>query len=125
MSYKLTLPSKLSLALGAAILGIIPAWSQAGLSQTFDVPNAPETEVTPSNESSGSDLLRGGLDPISIIHNANLSRSRNAGEFADDTRRSLQQAADEFKLLQQQRFQQQNNAPASPSSDPISGSNTP
>ena len=61
----------------------------------------------------------------SIIHNANLSRSRNAGEFADDTRRNLQKAADEFKLLQQQRLQQQINAPASPGSDPISGSNTP
>jgi hypothetical protein len=59
--------------------------------------------------------LGSGFDPMSLIHNANLSRSRNGSDFAEDTQRNLNQAADQFKQLQQQRMlemQQQQSSPA-------------
>ena len=104
--------SDLSLAAAIAVVGTVPIWGEAALSQVLEIPNAPETEVTPSNESNGAELLRGGLNPVNIIHNANLSRSRNGSEFADDTRRNLQEAADEFKQLQLQRLQDQGASPS-------------
>lgn len=62
----------------------------------------------PSNEQDSLTGGAGGFDPMTLIHNANLSRSRSGGEFAEDTQRSLGDAAEQFKLLQQQQLQEVN-----------------
>ncbi|MEY2985103.1 MAG: hypothetical protein RLZZ568_1720 [Cyanobacteriota bacterium] len=58
-------------------------------------------EIDPLNQGFGN-----GFDPMSLIHNANLSRGRTGADFADDTQRSLNEAADQFKQMQQQRLEQ-------------------
>lgn len=65
--------------------------------------------VDPSKQGLGN-----GFDPMSLIHNANLSRSRNGADFAEDAQRNINSAADQFKQLQQQRvleMQQQQSQP--------------
>lgn len=57
-----------------------------------------------SNENSS---FGNGFNPLDFIHNANLRRSRDAGQFQEDTNSGLNQAANEFKRLQQQMMQSQ------------------
>lgn len=61
-----------------------------------------------------------GFDPMSIMHNANLSRSRNGSTFAEDTQNSLNKAANDFKRKQQQQLQAQpiQNTPTNPATPP-------
>jgi DNA anti-recombination protein RmuC len=59
-----------------------------------------------SNEQNVNGFGNSGFDPLSLIHNANFSRSRNSSDFADDTNQSLNKAAQEFKRQQQQQLQQ-------------------
>jgi hypothetical protein len=59
-------------------------------------------------QSSEQDPAKGsftGFDPTSLIHNANLSRSRTGSDFAEDTQRNLNKAAENFKRQQQQQLQ--------------------
>lgn len=79
-------------------------------------PTESDTEIFQRNErsSSSSDLLGNGFDPINLIHNANLRRSRGGYEFAEDTQNNLNKAAEEFKRQQQQQLQQMQDAPSSP-----------
>jgi hypothetical protein len=64
----------------------------------------------PAYQSSEQDPSKGsfsGFDPASLIHNANLSRSRNGADFAEDTQENLNKAANDFKRQQQLRLQAQ------------------
>lgn len=106
--------SQLALAALFSSLGISAAFSGATLAQSVTAPNAPEVQTQSSEVDSGN-TFGGSLNPIDMIHNANLSRSRNAGEFADDTQRKLKRAADEFKQMQLQRLQEEQAAPTIPS----------
>lgn len=63
-------------------------------------------EVDPTKQGLGN-----GFDPMSLIHNANLSRSRTGEDFAEDTQRTLNDAASEFKRQQQQRLQESLSSP--------------
>ncbi|MFM1843778.1 MAG: hypothetical protein RLZZ490_2521 [Cyanobacteriota bacterium] len=87
------------LSLGSVLIPLNPAQAQ------YTVPGgeAPfnANEVDPTKQGLGN-----GFDPMSLIHNANLSRSRNGVDFAEDTQRTLNEAADQFKKLQQQRLEQ-------------------
>jgi hypothetical protein len=103
---------QLSLAALFSSFGIFAAFPEATLAQSVPTPNAPDTP-TQSSEVNSNNTLGNTLNPMDLIHNANLSRSRNGGEFADDTQRQLKKAADEFKQMQLQRLQQQA-APAAP-----------
>lgn len=58
-------------------------------------------------DSTGESTFGSGFDPMQLMHNANFKRSRNGAEFAEDTRDSLNNAANEFKKLQQQRMLEQ------------------
>ncbi len=60
-----------------------------------------QNEVNPNNYGLGN-----GFDPMSLIHNANLSRGRNFEDFVDDTNQNLNKAAEDFKRQQQQQLQQ-------------------
>lgn len=75
-------------------------------------------DVDPSKQGLG-----GGFDPMSLIHNANLSRTRNGTDFAEDTQRNINKAADQFKQLQQQRLMEmQQQQQADPAIAPVPGS---
>lgn len=101
------------LALGALAAGLFGAMvpSPPSYAQSTAPGETPYTanEVDPSKQGLGN-----GFDPMSLIHNANLSRSRNGADFAEDAKRNLNQAADQFKQLQQQRMleMQQKSEPA-------------
>jgi hypothetical protein len=62
------------------------------------------------NEQNGSDGTIEGLDPIQLIHNANLRRSRGAQEFSEDANNQLDEAAEDFRKLQLQRLQEMREA---------------
>ncbi len=83
-------------ALTAGLWGAQPA--QAQVTAPGETPYT-ANEVDPSKQGLGN-----GFDPMSLIHNANLSRSRNGSDFAEDTQRNINKAADQFKQLQQQRM---------------------
>jgi hypothetical protein len=55
----------------------------------------------------GMGPLGNSLNPVDIIHRANLSRGRNMGEFNEDTSSGLTSEADKFKRLQRERLLQQ------------------
>lgn len=55
-----------------------------------------------SNERSPNGELGDFMNPLGLMHRANLERSRSGGEFADDTRDSLSEAAKSFREAQRQ-----------------------
>jgi hypothetical protein len=81
--------------------------------QNYQNPAIPTTEGFQKNErsSQGSDFLGDGFNPLNLIHNANLRRSRNGADFAEDSQTNLNKAAADFKRQQQLRLQQQQAAP--------------
>ena len=66
-----------------------------------------------SNEKDSMSGTLGGIDPIDLIHNANLSNGRSSEEFNKDSQTQIQNSAEEFRRLQQERMQQDNSTPAS------------
>jgi hypothetical protein len=49
-------------------------------------------------------LYGDGINPMDLIHNANFFNSRNGEDFAEDTNRNLDSAADDFKQQQKKRM---------------------
>lgn len=47
------------------------------------------------------------MNPLNLMHRANLERSRSGGEFAEDTRNNLSEAAQSFKEAQRQMLEAQ------------------
>lgn len=45
-----------------------------------------------------------GINPLDLIHNANFLNSRNGEDFAEDTNRNLDSAAEDFKQQQKKRM---------------------
>ncbi|GBF82254.1 hypothetical protein [Aphanothece sacrum] len=85
------------------LLGILGGLTPLTLAQ---LTNSVDKNVSTSNQNSDKDELQNFFNPLDIMHRANLERSRDGQEFADDTRNSINKAAEEFKRLQQQRLQQ-------------------
>ena len=113
MNHRLVIPCftvALSLVGG---LGLNPSASLAQELQNYNAPITPANTGFQKNErsSQGSDVLGDGFNPLNLIHNANLRRSRNGDDFAEDTQTNLDKAAADFKRQQQLRLQQQ---PATP-----------
>ncbi|WP_066344390.1 hypothetical protein [Geminocystis sp. NIES-3708] len=44
------------------------------------------------------------INPMDLIHNANFFNSRNGADFAEDTNRNIDSAAEDFKQQQQKRM---------------------
>jgi hypothetical protein len=99
----------------AGIVGAIAARPAMAQSQTEYQSQTQQPPVYQSNETDPTKGQLGGFDPMSLIHNANLSRSRNGNDFAEDSQRNLSKAAADFKKMQQQQLQQ-NSEPSQPSS---------
>ena len=110
---------KIILAAAFGLFGIVPSWGEATLAQSTPSPDSPESPVlpTPTNTPerdnsnregvSGERRLGGSLNPFDLIHNSNLSRTRSLGEFAEDTEKNINSAAEEFKRLRLQQLQEQ------------------
>jgi len=65
---------------------------------------------TPDFQQNEYDSLTGpgGINPMDLIHRANMSTSRNQEEFQSDSQNQIDDAASEFKRQQQEHFQNQN-----------------
>jgi len=68
--------------------------------------NSPDTPNYQQNE---QDSLSGpgGINPMDLIHRANMSTSRNPEQFQSDSQNQIDDAASEFKRQQQEHFQNQ------------------
>ncbi|HAC64153.1 MAG TPA: hypothetical protein DCF68_11590 [Cyanothece sp. UBA12306] len=106
-----------NLASVAIVLGVITGLSSITVAQSIDTV---DKDVYQKNERDADGGDFGNIfNPIDMMHRSNLQRSRNGADFAEDTSNNLNKAAEEFKLLQQQRLQAQPTT-ADPSSEPTS-----
>lgn len=108
MSINVPLRQLFSILIG---LGTVSGIPKIILAQSVDVIN--EDNGYQNNEQEPTGELGNIFNPMDIMHRANLQRSRNAGDFAEDTNNNLNKAAQEFKLIQQRRLQQESSEPVS------------
>lgn len=68
------------------------------------------TDTPPDFQSNEYDALTGpgGINPMDLIHRANMSTSRNQEQFQSDSQDQINDAASEFKRQQQEHFPNQN-----------------
>ena len=86
-----------------------------GLSCTLGliVPSIAQTasSTNDSYQSNEQDAMYGnstlGIDPIDLIHNYNLRVGRSAEEFNEESGTQIQNSAEEFRRLQQERMMEQ------------------
>ena len=88
----------ISLLLSLGLMGLFPSLVNA---QAIN-----EKEPNPFQDNEKSPVYGEGINPMDLIHNANLLNSRSASDFAEDTDKNLNQAADDFKREQQRRIQE-------------------
>ena len=96
--YRLTLSVSLGIVFSSSL--IAPAMAQY---------RNQEDSGYQSNEENPMSGTLGGIDPIDLIHNANLSNGRSAEEFDQDSQQQIQNSAEEFRRLQRERMLQQHN----------------
>ncbi len=89
----------------ATITVLIPSYTQSVNAQYQS------TEDNPGYQSNEKDSLYGegisGINPMELIHRANLSNGRSLEEFNQESAGQIQDSASTFKLLQQQRILEQ------------------
>ncbi|MBE9168560.1 hypothetical protein IQ238_13915 [Pleurocapsales cyanobacterium LEGE 06147] len=104
-------PWGVTLSLGFA-LALIFGLDRATLAQS----QTPENDGYQSNE---QDALFGnsssGLNPLELMHRVNMMNRRGMDEFNNDSQINIQNSAEEFKRLQQERFRQQEQSSSSES----------
>ncbi len=88
------------LTLLGTTLGVIPTT----VAQTID-----QVDRNPyqSNERDPNGELGDFMNPLGLMHRANLQRSRNGGEFAEDTHDNLSEAARNFREAQMRAIEAQ------------------
>ncbi|WP_267383701.1 hypothetical protein [Cyanobacterium sp. uoEpiScrs1] len=86
-------------------LGLISGIPRVMLAQPIDVID--EENGYQNREQDPAGELGNIFNPMNLMHRSNLERSRNAGDFAEDTNNNLNKAAQEFKLIQQRKLQQE------------------
>ncbi|BAQ64543.1 hypothetical protein [Geminocystis sp. NIES-3709] len=79
--------------------------------------NAQQPQPYQSNEK--NPLYGNGINPMELIHNANFLNSRTGEDFAEDTNRSLDSAAEDFKQQQLKRMMEMQKQQESPSPEVI------
>jgi hypothetical protein len=92
------------LALSLGICGLLMALEKSAFAQLQNLQEPPTYQNSEQDPNKGA---FSGFDPASLIHNANLSRSRNGTDFAEDTQQNLNKAANDFKRQQQLLLQNQ------------------
>lgn len=104
----------LNLTFVAATVGLLTSLSGSASAQLD--PSKTDGQYQSNEQSATSSSAFGNsFNPLDLIHNANLRRSRGSDEFQEDTNTNLNQAADQFKKLQQQRLQNEQSNPTTPS----------
>jgi hypothetical protein len=97
-----------TLSVGFA-LALVSGLDRATLAQS----KTPENDGYQSNE---QDALfgnsSGGLNPLELMHRINQMNRRGMDEFNNDSQMNIQNSAEEFKRLQQERFRQQEQSPS-------------
>lgn len=91
------------LAFVATLLGTLTGLTATSLAQSIDLV---DKDPYQSNEASPNGELGDFMNPLGLMHRANLERSRNGTEFAEDTRNNINEAAKSFKELQRQRLEE-------------------
>lgn len=105
------------LALSLGICGLLMGLEKSAFAQ---LQNSQEPPIYQNSEQDPSKGSFSGFDPASLIHNANLSRSRNGADFATDTQENLNKAANDFKRQQQLRLQNQPVQATPPTAETVS-----
>ena len=86
------------------LLGTILGLTPLTVAQSIDVV---DKDPYQSNEKDPNGDIGNFMNPLDLMHRANLERSRNGGEFAEDTRDSLSEAAKSFREAQRQLLEAQ------------------
>jgi hypothetical protein len=100
MMFNKLIAQKLVVAL--TLMGTTIALAPMTVAQSID---SVDKENYQSNEATPNGELGDFMNPLNLMHRANLERSRSGGEFAEDTRSSLNEAAQSFKEIQRQRLE--------------------
>ena len=87
-----------------AVLGLISGLTEVSLAQTADDLGYPTNERNPMTTTSG------GLNPLQLMHQLQLSNGRTMTEFMIDSQENINNAADDFKRQQQILIEQQTEA---------------
>ncbi|MEL4894405.1 hypothetical protein [Crocosphaera sp. Alani8] len=87
-----------------ALLGTTVGLAPLTVAQSID---RVDKDTYQSNERDPNGDLGNFMNPLDLMHRANLERSRNGSEFADDTRTNLSEAADSFREAQRQLLEAQ------------------
>lgn len=99
------------LILGATLLGTT-AFIGSAIAQ--QAPNSNQSGYQTNERSATGSSTLGDFNPLNLIHNANLQRSRGSAEFREDSNTEINRAAEEFKRQQRERLQN----PQTPNSTP-------
>ena len=105
------------LALSLGICGLLVGLEKSAFAQLQNLQEPPTYQNSEQDPNKGA---FSGFDPASLIHNANLSRSRNGTDFAEDTQENLNKAANDFKRQQQLRLQNQPVQATPPTAETVS-----
>lgn len=89
-----------TLTTSVLIIGLISVFSP--ITNAQNSLNRQQNQPFQSNER--NPLYGDGINPLDLIHNANLINSRSSSDFAEDTENNLNSAAESFKQKQQQRI---------------------
>lgn len=93
--------NKLSLSLGILLTLIV------GFNQSVKAQSNPNDQGYQSNEKDSFSGENTGLNPLDLMHRFQQLGGRSATEFEEESRGQIDNSASDFKRLQQQRLQQQ------------------
>ncbi|MEA5532496.1 hypothetical protein [Crocosphaera sp. XPORK-15E] len=94
------------LAFVFTLVGSLTGLAPMMVAQSVDFGNTNQDPYQ-SNEAKPNGEMGNFMNPLGLMHRANLERSRGGGEFAEDTINGLNEAAKSFKEIQRQRLEQQ------------------
>ena len=83
---------------------LISGYTQTAIAQ-YKAPDDPGYQSNEKNSLYGDGIT--GINPMELIHRANLSNGRSLEEFNQESAGYIQNSASQFKLLQQQKILEQ------------------
>ncbi len=108
----------LNILLGLGVLALVSGYSTAVKAQ-YQVNDDPGYQSNEKDSLTGDGIT--GINPLELIHRANLSNGISAEEFNQNSAGRIQDSASSFKLLQQQKILEQYKAqPAESTTESIS-----
>lgn len=108
-----------TLTLSVLTIGLINSLSP--ITNAQNTINRQQNQPFQTNER--NPLYGDGINPLDLIHNANLLNNRSGSDFAEETKQNINSAAENFKRQQQQRIlemqQKQNTAVENQETNPL------